>query len=236
VPSQSSSDPGSAGHTPGGPEVPRSRSARVRSAYGLRRGLTRRNVRPREIGSTPKNAAIPSPTVVPTPTDSAAPVSGSVVISGHAPADKCMDRRRRSGRLLPLAPPGAQASPPAARGPAWLVTLVDFSERATSRTTSIGQHLAMFLAYSLVLAGLPIFAVAWVASQVVGVRSWAGMSSIAVGAAAGGMTIIMSRFKRKIGGGESDRRQESQTDDPQTGRPGQAEDDQPAAEDADDPL
>jgi hypothetical protein len=212
-------------------------------------------------------SSTPAPAAVHTPADSSASASGSVLASGPAPAnnsapgtstepenapasantrvpanypervEKAVEPRPPKGQLLRVEPPGAQSSPPAARGPAWLVTLLDFIERATSRTTSLWQHLAMFFAYSLVIAGLPIFAVAWVVTRFVAVGSWQGMSSIAVVAAACGLTIIMRRFWREVEGGESERRWESQTDDRKPEEPdapdGGAGNDSPAAEDGD---
>jgi hypothetical protein len=119
---------------------------------------------------------------------------------------------------LPAKPPGARPSPPATRGPTWLVTLLDFIERATGRTTAMWQHLAMFFAYSLVIAGLPISAAAWVVTRFVAVGSWQVMTSIAVIAGAGGLTIIMRRFQREVGGREADRGPEAPTADPKPGQ------------------
>jgi hypothetical protein len=71
----------------------------------------------------------------------------------------------------------------------------------------------MFFVYSLVIAGLPIVAVAWVVTRFVAIGSWPGMSSIAAVSAAGGLTIIMRRFQRPPAGGDSGRHRESRTDD-----------------------
>lgn len=169
----SQSDPERVGRAPSGSNTGRSWTARGSGAPGPRRSLIRRDVHTREAEHGPDNVASSCTTVEPRP---------------------------RKGQLRAVEPPGAQSSPPAARGPAWLVTLLDFIERATSRTTSLWQHLAMFVAYSLVIAGLPIFAVAWVVTRFVALGSWPGMSSIAAVAATAGLTIIMRRFRREIEG------------------------------------
>jgi len=109
--------------------------------------------------------------------------------------------------------------------------LLDFIENATSRATSLWQLLAIFFVYSVFIVGLPITAVAWVASRLVTIGSWPGMTSIAVVAAASGLTIIMRRFQRQE---EARRHRDSHAEDRDPEEPdaadGRAENDSPAAE------
>jgi hypothetical protein len=122
-----------------------------------------------------------------------------VAVSSNGTSAPVESRSRcRDGHLLlPASPPSAAPSPPAARGPDWLVTLIDFIERATSRTTSLPQHLVMFFGYCLMIVGVPVAGVAWIVRSLLDVGSWPGMTAIGSIAAAGGLTLIMRKSQQQ---------------------------------------
>jgi hypothetical protein len=99
-------------------------------------------------------------------------------------------------RPLPVRVPVTEPSKSPTRGPVWLVTLLDFVERATGRTTSLREHMIMFVVYVLMIALLPIGIAAVVVVKIVAMGSWSGMISIGIVAASAGGAVFLKRLRR----------------------------------------
>jgi len=211
VPSQSDPSPDRVARLPSGSYGSRSRARRSREHPGPERGFTRRDVHAAGPGSEVPAGAKTLAEMQSRAAGGDGPPAPSSVANG-SPARA--NRRRasaaagspRRGQLRRADPPGAKTSRAAERGPAWLVTLLDFMERATARTTSLWQHLAMFFAYSFMIAGIPIIAVAWVVTRLVEIGSWPGMSTVGAVSAVSGFAVIMRRFRRQMDNGDRDAR------------------------------
>ena len=104
--------------------------------------------------------------------------------------------RTAAWRPLPVRPPAAGVSASPVRGPAWFVALLDFVERATGRTTSLREHLTMFIVYALVIVGVPAGLSAYVVVKIVSMGTWPGMTSIVVVAASAGGAVFIKRWGR----------------------------------------
>jgi hypothetical protein len=81
----------------------------------------------------------------------------------------------------------------------WLVTLLDFVERATGRTTSLREHVTMFVIYVLMIVLIPVGMAAFVVVEIVALGTWPGMTSIGILAASAGGAVFVRRL-RSAGG------------------------------------
>ena len=91
----------------------------------------------------------------------------------------------------------AEASPPAERGPRWLVTVLDFVERATGRTTSLREHLVMFVVYAFGVIVVPVVGAAYLVTRMIASASWPGMTIIGMLAASAGVTLFLRRLRQE---------------------------------------
>ncbi|MEV6302450.1 hypothetical protein AB0M02_23755 [Actinoplanes sp. NPDC051861] len=104
-------------------------------------------------------------------------------------------------RAIPVRAPAARPTLPSPRGPAALVTVLDFMERATARATSLGQLLVVFTCYGMFLLVLPVAGAAYVAGRLLGVASWPGMASVGLLATAGGSALFVRRWQQNVPAG-----------------------------------
>jgi hypothetical protein len=100
---------------------------------------------------------------------------------------------------LPVQPPEAEPSASPTRGPAWLLAVLDFIERATGRTTSLREHLTMFIVYVLMIlltVAVVIGGAVVLVVNVISIGTWPGITSIVVLAASAGGAVFVKRAQR----------------------------------------
>lgn len=121
---------------------------------------------------------------------------GSTETSAHRIPGREDRPRKRAWRPLAVPPPQAEPSLPSIRGPEWLVAVLDFIERATSRAMSLSEHLALFIAYTVMLVIAPIAGTAYIVGKIVDGASWPTMTSVGLLATSGGAALFVRRRQR----------------------------------------
>lgn len=98
---------------------------------------------------------------------------------------------------LLVPPPVAGPSSSPTRGPAWLLALLDFVERAAGRATSLREHVTIVLVYAALfvsITGIVVAGAVVVLVEMMSIGSWPGMAAVTVAIAASGGAVFARRM------------------------------------------